>query len=621
MGCHPTPRRASGSVPTPVTVAYAIAATSAGSPRRNRPSSMALARKMIGALDQRVDVGAQSLGPVTRQSAQLADETEEGGPADGGGERGPNHGVDLVERVGGRSPHRGIDHDREFMSRLGEHRVDQLVLAREPVQDGLLAHPDDGGDVVQRHRLHPTRPEPLQRGIEDAFPRRHGRTSHHPPTLRLRNRGWTRQAGSMRRWVVDAFNVLGARPDGWWRDRPGALGRLMDEIIRWRAATGEPVLVMIDGRPHPMGPPEGTWYGIDTRYTGRSDRDAADDAIVDLLHHDSELAALRADVIVATSDRDLVGRVTALGATTEGAGAFRRRLANIAERRADQVVLAAFGIDESALIGRGGEARVFALDDERVVRLPHPGVSDEALDGRRAFLDGLAPSVVSFDLPRVLEHRVVAGRTVVIERRLSGEPAHAVLNRRGADRSTLIRSCLDAAAAIAAVPDPGAGTGFGERLRSAAGPTTSFGGWAHARVTRSLASAGPTFGGIDATALTDGLLAALADPEPSRPVLVHLDTCLSNMLAIGSEVTAVLDFGPTVIGGPPDLDPLAAIAYLAPEITPGATADDRAVAMTWAAELGLAHAVEPAERWLAAYWAWADDDERLHAWCRRILAA
>ena len=133
----------------------------------------------------------------------------------------------------------------------------------------------------------------------------------------------------MRQWVVDAFNALGARPDGWWKDRPGALGRLMDEIVRWRAETGEPVMVIIDGRPHPLGPPPGTWYGVDTRYTGRSDRNAADDAIVALLDVGGELHHARADVVVATSDRDLVGRVGALGCAVEGAGAFRRRLADV----------------------------------------------------------------------------------------------------------------------------------------------------------------------------------------------------------------------------------------------------------------------------------------------------
>jgi hypothetical protein len=32
------------------------------------------------------------------------------------------------------------------------------------------------------------------------------------------------------RWLVDGMNVIGARPDGWWRDRPGAQRRLAEKL-------------------------------------------------------------------------------------------------------------------------------------------------------------------------------------------------------------------------------------------------------------------------------------------------------------------------------------------------------------------------------------------------------
>ena len=35
-----------------------------------------------------------------------------------------------------------------------------------------------------------------------------------------------------RRWVVDASNVIGSRPDGWWRDRHAAMVRLV--TVRFR---------------------------------------------------------------------------------------------------------------------------------------------------------------------------------------------------------------------------------------------------------------------------------------------------------------------------------------------------------------------------------------------------
>jgi hypothetical protein len=64
-----------------------------------------------------------------------------------------------------------------------------------------------------------------------------------------------------RRWIVDARNVMGARPDGWWRDPARALARLLDEITRWRAVTAEPVLVVVDGDPTPRAP-EGSLHGV-----------------------------------------------------------------------------------------------------------------------------------------------------------------------------------------------------------------------------------------------------------------------------------------------------------------------------------------------------------------------
>jgi len=41
--------------------------------------------------------------------------------------------------------------------------------------------------------------------------------------------------------VVDVANVMGSRPDGWWRDRPGAAVRLHDEIVRL-AQSGRAIL-------------------------------------------------------------------------------------------------------------------------------------------------------------------------------------------------------------------------------------------------------------------------------------------------------------------------------------------------------------------------------------------
>ena len=44
--------------------------------------------------------------------------------------------------------------------------------------------------------------------------------------------------------VVDAANVVGARPDGWWKDRAGAAARLHDALLRADVPQDEIVLVL-----------------------------------------------------------------------------------------------------------------------------------------------------------------------------------------------------------------------------------------------------------------------------------------------------------------------------------------------------------------------------------------
>jgi len=125
----------------------------------------------------------------------------------------------------------------------------------------------------------------------------------------------------MARTVVDGMNVIGSRPDGWWRDRDAAALRLLRRLQRAAAGSGEAYALVLDGRP-PADVAEGEHGGVEVRYARRRGRDAADDRIVELVAADSDPASLR----VVTSDRALADRVTALGATTEGAGAFLGRL-------------------------------------------------------------------------------------------------------------------------------------------------------------------------------------------------------------------------------------------------------------------------------------------------------
>jgi predicted RNA-binding protein with PIN domain len=125
----------------------------------------------------------------------------------------------------------------------------------------------------------------------------------------------------MARTVVDGMNVIGSRPDGWWRDRDAAARRLLARLQHAATRSHDALTLVLDGRP-PAAMPEGVHDDVEVRYARRRGRDGADDRIVELVAADSDPASLR----VVTSDRELTERVTALGARTEGAGAFLRRL-------------------------------------------------------------------------------------------------------------------------------------------------------------------------------------------------------------------------------------------------------------------------------------------------------
>jgi uncharacterized protein YaiI (UPF0178 family) len=114
------------------------------------------------------------------------------------------------------------------------------------------------------------------------------------------------------------MNVIGTRPDAWWRDRHAAMVRLVDLLERWAAADGEEVTVVFE---QPPRPPISSSV-IEVAHAPRPRRDSADDEIVRRLAADPEPGMVR----VVTSDRWLADRVHAAGATVHPADSFRSQL-------------------------------------------------------------------------------------------------------------------------------------------------------------------------------------------------------------------------------------------------------------------------------------------------------
>ncbi|MBL0885163.1 RNA-binding protein [Myceligenerans sp. I2] len=109
------------------------------------------------------------------------------------------------------------------------------------------------------------------------------------------------------------MNVIGTRPDGWWRDRTGAMRRLAAQVDHWARSVDDDVVLVLDGSPRDLGVVERVrvvW--------APGGRNAADDRIVELVTASDDPTAVR----VVTSDRELAERVRDLGADVRGSGAF-----------------------------------------------------------------------------------------------------------------------------------------------------------------------------------------------------------------------------------------------------------------------------------------------------------
>ena len=124
-------------------------------------------------------------------------------------------------------------------------------------------------------------------------------------------------AGAVRVLVVDGANVVGSRPDGWWRDRAGAAQRLQQRLAGAEPPADRLVLVL-EGAAR-RGVPDGDADGVRTVHAAGS----GDDAIVE----EVETAVREGhDVTVVTADRGLRVRVEAEGAAVVGPSWLLQRL-------------------------------------------------------------------------------------------------------------------------------------------------------------------------------------------------------------------------------------------------------------------------------------------------------
>ncbi|MBZ5733162.1 NYN domain-containing protein [Nocardioides sp. TRM66260-LWL] len=109
--------------------------------------------------------------------------------------------------------------------------------------------------------------------------------------------------------VVDAANVVGARADGWWKDRPGAARRLHEELLVADLPQDEIVLVL-EGQAK-----QGVKAGRDAHVRCVHAARDGDRTIVEQAQAAAEAGR---QVTVVSADRALQARVAACGALAVG---------------------------------------------------------------------------------------------------------------------------------------------------------------------------------------------------------------------------------------------------------------------------------------------------------------
>jgi predicted RNA-binding protein with PIN domain len=103
--------------------------------------------------------------------------------------------------------------------------------------------------------------------------------------------------------IVDAANVVGSRPDGWWKDRAGAARRLHEQLVVADLPYDDVVLVL-EGQAK-----GGVKPGRDGHVRTVHAKGEGDETIVE----QARLAAGNGRVVVVTADRMLQARVGGVG--------------------------------------------------------------------------------------------------------------------------------------------------------------------------------------------------------------------------------------------------------------------------------------------------------------------
>lgn len=109
--------------------------------------------------------------------------------------------------------------------------------------------------------------------------------------------------------LIDAANVVGSRPTGWWRDRAGAARAFVAQVSAavTSGRVAQPVVVVLEGAAC-----EGVQSGLADGVTVIHAAGSGDDTLIDVTANAGD------EVTLVTADRELRRRAEALGAVVVG---------------------------------------------------------------------------------------------------------------------------------------------------------------------------------------------------------------------------------------------------------------------------------------------------------------
>jgi putative membrane protein len=239
-----------------------------------------------------------------------------------------------------------------------------------------------------------------------------------------------------------------------------------------------------------------------------------------------------------------------------------------------EAVLKRFSLAADDLLGSGGESQVYALDEERILRLYRERADPEYVASLHEFYRALDGVTLPFSLPYMEEVGDVDGALYAVEKRLPGVSFTQYLKQAGGDaRSQSLANYLAAAAQIQTIPINL--REFGELLTSNPTQRPAWPEYLAARAHEVLSSYSHLSADVPAL---DGIVRSWEKDlemvaDVAKPTLAHGDYFPGNvMVDENGEVTAVIDFSPTTVAGDPKLDLACALIFV--EVDAGYRPDD-----------------------------------------------